>query len=77
MKSLFAKHRTAALLFSAGKDSLATLLLLKPYWEQLEVIWVNPGAPYDEVVEYTAKIRALVPYTSTRIFVQAPDSKST
>lgn len=61
MDDLFNQHGRAALLFSAGKDSLATLLLLKPYWPQIEVVWANPGAPYQETLDYMKGIERLVP----------------
>lgn len=45
---VLARHTHAALMFSGGKDSLATLLLLKPFWHQLTVIWVNTGNMFPE-----------------------------
>lgn len=57
----FARHQKAALLFSGGKDSVACLWLLQPYWPQLDVVWVNSGNVYPETIAYMQEIRALVP----------------
>ena len=61
MRDIFARHSRATLFFSAGKDSLACLLLLKDYWSQIDVVWANPGAPYPEVEAYMRRIASLVP----------------
>ena len=62
MQEIFGRHPRATLFFSAGKDSLACLLLLRDYWDRLDVVWANPGAPYPQVLEYMQKISALVPH---------------
>ena len=56
------RHRVAVLQFSGGKDSLACLHLLRPYWSRIVVLWANPGAPLPEVVEQMRAVRALVPH---------------
>lgn len=48
--------------FSGGKDSLACLYLLRPHWDQLTVMWCNPGAAFPETVEQMDRIRAMVPH---------------
>lgn len=58
---VLAQHRAVALMFSGGKDSLATLHLLRPWWGSLTVIWVNGGVPYPETVELMNRIREMVP----------------
>jgi phosphoadenosine phosphosulfate reductase len=45
-----------ALQFSGGKDSLACLHLLKPWWHRLIVIWANPGDPFPETVELVNEV---------------------
>jgi len=50
------------LLFSAGKDSAACLWLLQPVWDDLEVVWVNPGEPHPLTSDYMAGIAKLVPH---------------
>ena len=57
----FENHDKIALQFSGGKDSLATLYWLEPYWDKVDVIWGNPGNPYPEVVEFMRGIEKLVP----------------
>lgn len=51
----------AVLQFSGGKDSLACLYLMRPYWDKLIVIWMNSGAAYPETVKQMESIRELVP----------------
>lgn len=51
----------AVLQFSGGKDSLACLYLLKPYWDRITVAWVNTGAAYMETINIMREVRAMVP----------------
>lgn len=51
----------AALQFSGGRDSLACLYLLRPWWPRITVLWANPGAPMPETLEQMAEIRRQVP----------------
>ena len=60
MKHILDRHERIALLFSGGKDSLACLLLLRPYWDRLTVIWVNTGAAFPETIEIMERVRATV-----------------
>lgn len=55
------RHERVALQFSAGKDSLACLKLLKPYWNRIVVLWANGGNPYPETVEYMDDVWQKVP----------------
>jgi phosphoadenosine phosphosulfate reductase len=61
LKAYMQRHDTVALQFSAGKDSAACLKLLRPYIEQVIVLWVNPGSPYPETVQYMADVARSVP----------------
>lgn len=54
-------HERAALFFSGGKDSLACLLLLSAYWDRIDVVWSNPGAPHPDTVAYMERVAAMVP----------------
>lgn len=56
-----ARHERIALQFSGGKDSIATLEKMRPYWDRLTVYWLNTGDPFPEVVDVVEKVRALVP----------------
>jgi 3'-phosphoadenosine 5'-phosphosulfate sulfotransferase (PAPS reductase)/FAD synthetase len=55
-------HKRPALTFSGGKDSLACLYLLRPWWDRVTVMWANPGDPYPELVEQMQRVRELVPH---------------
>ena len=62
MDEIFSRHRHVALSFSGGKDSLALLHLMRPYWDRLTVYWLNPGNPFPETVELMQQVRAMVPH---------------
>lgn len=53
-------HERFALQFGGGKDSLACLYLLKPWWGRLIVLWGNMGDPFPEALEQMAEVRGLV-----------------
>ncbi len=59
--SVIDHHERIALQFSGGKDSLATLYLLRPYWDRLTVYWTNTGDPVPEVQAIAEQVKALVP----------------
>ena len=62
MKELLEAHEKIVLQFSGGKDSLACLLLTKPWWEKIMVMWTNTGDAFPETLEQMAKIKAMVPH---------------
>lgn len=51
----------AALCFSGGKDSVACLLLLRPYLETVHVIFANPGKHYPETLRIAERAKAICP----------------
>lgn len=51
----------AALCFSGGKDSVACLLLLKPYLDHVPVLFANPGKHYPETLDIVAQAREWAP----------------
>lgn len=53
-------HQRFAIQLSGGKDSLAVLYLLKPWWKKLVVLWSNLGDPYPETIAQMQKIAELV-----------------
>ena len=57
----FSTHDKVMLQFSAGKDSAACLWLLEEFWDQMDVVWTNPGNPYPETLRYMERISKLVP----------------
>lgn len=44
----FDRHERIALQLSGGRDSLACLHLLRPYWDRLTVYWCNTGDTFPE-----------------------------
>ena len=56
---LMDRHDIVVLQFSGGKDSTACLHLLEPWWDKVHVVWVNPGAPYPEMLEHAPHTGAL------------------
>lgn len=54
--------KKAVLQFSGGKDSLACLYFLRPYWDQITVLWCNTGAAFPETLEQMARIQSMVPH---------------
>jgi 3'-phosphoadenosine 5'-phosphosulfate sulfotransferase (PAPS reductase)/FAD synthetase len=62
MEAIFARHKVAVLLFSGGKDSLACLYLLRPYWERLTVLWVDTGDAFPETRDQMDAVAGMVPH---------------
>lgn len=61
MNEIIERHKRIALQFSGGKDSLACLYLMRPYWDRLTVYWLNTGSAYPETVQLAAEVRTMVP----------------
>lgn len=55
------RHDRIALQLSGGRDSIACLYLLKPYWDRLTVYWCDTGSAYPETVALMQQIRDMVP----------------
>ncbi len=62
IEETFSRHKKAALMFSGGKDSLMTLILLKDFWDQMTVIWVNTGNVFPENEKIVRRWAAKVPH---------------
>lgn len=56
------RHDKIVLQFSGGKDSLACLYLLEPYWQKVHVAWVNTGDAFPETLAQMGAIREMVPH---------------
>lgn len=56
------RHSKIALQVSGGRDSLASLYLMRPYWDRLTVYWLNTGDAFPETVAVMDEVRALVPH---------------
>jgi len=61
MKDVFDRHQKIVFQFSGGKDSLACLHLLRPYWNRLTVVWINTGAAFRETLVQMAAVKVMVP----------------
>lgn len=62
LREVFERHERVALQFSGGKDSLACLYLMRPFWDRLTVYWLNTGAAFPETVALAQQVRELVPH---------------
>ena len=58
---VFQKYEEATLFYSGGKDSLTCLLLARPWWDRLNVVFIDTGKQFPEVYEHMEKVKALVP----------------
>lgn len=56
------RHERIALQLSGGRDSIACLYLMRPYWDRLTVYWCDTGAAYPETLQTMATIREMVPH---------------
>ena len=61
ISEIFARHSNVALSLSGGKDSLACLYLMRPYWDRLTVYWCNTGDAFPETIKFMNGIRKMVP----------------
>jgi 3'-phosphoadenosine 5'-phosphosulfate sulfotransferase (PAPS reductase)/FAD synthetase len=61
MQAYFDRHERIALQFSGGKDSLATLYLLRPWWDRITVYWLDAGDAFPETYEIVGRVAAEVP----------------
>ena len=59
--SVLSRHERIALQFSGGKDSIAVLYVMKPYWDRVTVYFCNSGDPLPETLEIWNVIRDMVP----------------
>ena len=55
------RHERIALQLSGGKDSIACLYLMRPYWDRLTVYWLDAGASFPETVDLMERVKAMVP----------------
>lgn len=61
MDEIIDRHQRIALQFSGGRDSLACLYLMRPYWDRLTVYWCDTGAAYPETLALMQQISDMVP----------------
>lgn len=61
MENIINKHEKIVLMFSGGKDSIACLFMLRPFWDKITVLWLNTGNSFPETLETIANFRKIVP----------------
>lgn len=59
LSSVMERHDRPCLQFSGGKDSLACLELLKPWWGKLLLAWTNTGDAYPETISIVNYVKWL------------------
>lgn len=62
MIGLFTRHKKIAFQFSGGRDSLAALYLLQPYWDLFTVYHLDTGDQFPEAREVVDRVAAEVPH---------------
>jgi len=62
MAEIVARHERIVLQFSGGKDSLASLYMVRDHWAKITVAWANSGDVFPETVALMNAVRALVPH---------------
>ena len=72
MKDIIDRHERIALQVSGGRDSIACLFLMRPYWDRVTVYWLDTGAAYPETESTMEQIRAMVP-NFVRVQGQQPE----
>lgn len=55
-------HNRIALQFSGGRDSLALLLAMRPYWDRVTVYYTNSGDAYPETQALVDAVKSVVPH---------------
>lgn len=61
-ESILSRHRNIALQLSGGRDSLACLYLLRPYWDRITVYWCSTGDTFPETREVIDRVKDEVPH---------------
>jgi len=61
IERVLSRHEKIILLCSGGKDSMASLFLVKKWWPKINVIWVNTGATFPEAIEMMEYVKNIVP----------------
>lgn len=61
MDAIIDRHENIALMYSGGKDSTACLYLLKKWWNKINVVWVNSGATFPEVLAFMENMKKKLP----------------
>tara|TARA_R110000868_G_scaffold238912_3_gene493431 strand:- start:4410 stop:5156 length:747 start_codon:yes stop_codon:yes gene_type:complete len=60
INNIFARHKQIAFQLSGGKDSVAALFLLRPYWDQMVVYFCNSGDMKPELTSVVARLSTML-----------------
>lgn len=63
IESAFWRHDRIGFQFSGGRDSVAALYLLRPYWDRMTVYHLDTGDQYPELKAVVEQVRKDVPIT--------------
>jgi len=61
LDQLLEQHSSVALQFSGGRDSLAMLLFLRPYWDRVTVYYCNSGDAFPETLGLVHAVAKVAP----------------
>lgn len=59
---IFARHKRIAFQLSGGKDSIASLHMLYPFWERMTVYWLDTGDTLPEVRDVVLALADELPH---------------
>lgn len=59
---VFARHKRIAFQLSGGKDSIASLHMLHPFWERMTVYWLDTGDTLPEVRQVVTELSDQLPH---------------
>lgn len=61
IEQAFARHERVGFQFSGGRDSLAALYFLRPYWERMTVYHTDAGEQFPETKALVDRVAAEIP----------------
>ena len=61
VESAMWRHQRIGFQFSGGRDSLAALFLLRPYWDRMTVYHTDTGDLFPETMDVVSRVEAVVP----------------
>ena len=61
MIDVLSRHKKIGFQFSGGRDSLAALYLLKPYWKMMTVYHLDTGDQFPETIELVNRVSGYLP----------------
>lgn len=67
IESAFARHDRIAFQFSGGRDSVAALFRLRPFWHRMTVYHLDTGDQFPETREVVQRVERMLPRRMVRI----------